>query len=107
MKRARIGINGFGRIGRLTLRAAWTWPEFDWVLVNEVKGGAACAAHLMNFDSLHGRWACEAGAEENAIIVGEKRIAFSEFSMPGDVPWPAFGVDIVLECPGRFRKPGS
>ena len=81
MKKARIGINGFGRIGRLTLRAAWNWPEFDWVLVNEVKGGAACAAHLMNFDSLQGRWTHEAtcrgrrdsrGRQEDPVLGGVK-----------------------------------
>jgi len=105
MKRARIGINGFGRIGRLTLRAAWDWPEFDWALVNEVKGGAACAAHLMNFDSLQGRWTREASAREGAIAVGGHRVTFAEFARPADVPWSEHGVDIVLECTGKFRRP--
>jgi glyceraldehyde 3-phosphate dehydrogenase len=105
VKKTRIGINGFGRIGRLTLRAAWSWPEFEWVLVNEVKGGVECAAHLMNFDSLQGRWAHEAGVRDGAIAVGERRIMFTESARPGDVPWSEHGVDIVLECTGRFRKP--
>jgi glyceraldehyde 3-phosphate dehydrogenase len=52
----RIGINGFGRMGRLVLRAAWGWPDLEFVHVNEVKGGAECAAHLLTFDSVHGRW---------------------------------------------------
>lgn len=107
MKKARLGINGFGRIGRLSLRAAWTWPEFEWVLVNEVKGGADCAAHLMNFDSVHGRWAHEAGAEEGAIVVDGRRVAFSESARPGDAPWSEYGVEIVLECTGRFRTAGD
>jgi len=105
MKKARVGINGFGRMGRLTLRAAWDWPELEWALVNEVKGGAACAAHLMNFDSLQGRWAQEARAAEGAIVVGDRRVAFTESAEPGDVPWAEYGVDIVLECTGRFRRP--
>jgi glyceraldehyde 3-phosphate dehydrogenase len=105
MKKTRIGINGFGRMGRLVYRAAWDWPEFDWVLVNEVKGGAACAAHLLNFDSLQGRWAQEAQAEGDAIRVGGQRLAFTEAAKPGDVPWADHGVDLVLECSGKFRKP--
>jgi glyceraldehyde 3-phosphate dehydrogenase len=105
MKKATVGINGFGRIGRLTLRAAWDWPEFDWALVNEVTGGVACAAHLMNFDSIHGRWAHEATARDGAIVVGGRRVAFTESAKPCEAPWSEHGVDIVLECTGRFRKP--
>ena len=63
----RIAINGFGRMGRLALRAAWGWPEFEFVHINEVKGGAATAAHLLEFDSVHGRW-------DRAIRAGEKSI---------------------------------
>jgi glyceraldehyde 3-phosphate dehydrogenase len=73
-------------------------------LVNEVKGGAACAAHLMNFDSTQGRWAHEASAREGAIVVNERRIPFTESPEPGDVPWYEHGVDIVLECTGKFRR---
>jgi glyceraldehyde 3-phosphate dehydrogenase len=51
-----IGINGFGRIGRLALRAAWDWPEVNFLHVNEVKGGPETAAHLLQFDSVHGKW---------------------------------------------------
>jgi len=107
MKKTRIGINGFGRIGRLTLRAAWDWPEFEWVLINELKGGAPCAAHLMNFDSVQGRWTREAIASEHSITVGDRRIAFTEFAKPGDAPWSEHRVDIVLECTGKFRKPAD
>ncbi len=105
MKKARVGINGFGRIGRLTLRAAWDRPEFEWALVNEVRGGVECAAHLMNFDSVQGRWKHEAGARDGAIVVGGRRVAFTESAKPCDVPWSDHGVDIVLECTGKFRKP--
>jgi glyceraldehyde 3-phosphate dehydrogenase len=106
MKRTRIAINGFGRMGRLSLRAAWGWPDFDWSLINEVKGGAACSAHLLNFDSVQGRWPHEARADDGAAIaIGDTRIPFTEHAKPGDVPWADHGVDIVLECSGRFRKP--
>jgi glyceraldehyde 3-phosphate dehydrogenase len=106
MKKVRIGINGFGRIGRLTFRAAWNWPEFDWVVINDPKGGAACAAHLLTFDSVQGRWAEEAVAEgSDTIRIGDRRIAFTEHARAGDVDWAAHGVDIVLECSGKFRTP--
>jgi glyceraldehyde 3-phosphate dehydrogenase len=107
MKPIRIAINGFGRIGRLVYRAAWNWPEFDWTLINEIKGGAACAAHLLNFDSLQGRWTQEAVAADDGIRVGNHRIAFTEHAKPGDVPWAEHGVEIVLECSGKFRTPAE
>ncbi len=106
MKKIRIGINGFGRIGRLTLRAAGAWPEFEWVLINDPKGGAECAAHLLTFDSVQGRWSHEAVAEgKNTIRIGDQRVAFTEFAKPGEVDWAAHGVDVVLECSGKFRTP--
>jgi len=106
MKKTRIGINGFGRIGRLSLRAALHWPEFEWVVVNDPKGGAECAAHLFTFDSVQGRWPQEAVAEgKNTIRIGDQRLAFTEHSKPGEVEWAAHGVDIVLECSGKFRTP--
>ncbi len=107
MKKPRIAINGFGRIGRLTFRAAAHWPEFDWALINEIKGGPACAAHLLNFDSLQGRWSREATATDRSIRIGEKEIAFTEHAKLADVPWSAHGIDIVLECSGKFRTPAD
>ncbi len=107
MKKTRIAINGFGRIGRLVYRAAWNWPEFEWVLINEIKGGAGCAAHLLNFDSTQGRWSQEATAESGVIRVGGQRIAFTEAATPGEVPWTDHGVDVVLECSGKFRTPSD
>ena len=107
MKQTKIGINGFGRIGRLTLRAAWAWPEFDWGLINDPKGGAECAAHLLTFDSVQGRWAHEARGEGGAIHVDGRSIAFSDRNKPGEVDWAAHGVEIVLECSGKFRTPSD
>jgi glyceraldehyde 3-phosphate dehydrogenase len=52
----RIGINGFGRMGRLALRAGWGGPQLEFVHVNELHGDAETAAHLLTFDSVHGRW---------------------------------------------------
>jgi glyceraldehyde 3-phosphate dehydrogenase len=99
----RVGINGFGRIGRLALRAAWGWPEFEFAHVNELKGDAATAAHLLMFDSVHGRWSGSAEAEEEALLVEDQRIPYSDAATPGEVPWAEAGVEVVLECSGRFR----
>ena len=101
----RIGINGFGRMGRLALRAAWTWPDFEFVHINETKGGPEAAAHLLTFDSVHGRWNHPVTSEDKGITIDGKRVTFTEKSAPGDVPWKDLGVDIVLECSGKFRTP--
>lgn len=105
MKKTRLGINGFGRIGRLCYRVASEWPEFDWALINEVKGGPECAAHLLNFDSIQGRWSREARAENGSILVGGHKLAFTDEAQPGKVPWAEHGIEVVLECSGKFRKP--
>ncbi|KYC34817.1 glyceraldehyde-3-phosphate dehydrogenase [Scytonema hofmannii PCC 7110] len=99
----RIGINGFGRIGRLALRAAWGWSELEFVHINEIKGGPKTSAHLLKFDSVHGRWAPEVEAEGERILVDGTPLSFSEYASPGEVSWEEFGVDIVLECSGKFR----
>ncbi len=101
----RVGINGFGRIGRLALRAAWGWPELDFVHVNEIKGDAETAAHLLTFDSIHGRWSQEVSGEDDALWVNGSAIGYGAVTDPGEVPWGELGVGIVLECTGRFRTP--
>lgn len=101
----RIGINGFGRMGRLALRAAWQWPEFEIVHINEIKGGAECAAHLLEFDSVHGRWPHAVSAGQDAVIIDGKPIGFSAFATPAEVPWDEYKVDIVIESSGQFRTP--
>jgi len=103
--KVRIGINGFGRIGRLALRAAWGWPELEFVHLNDVKGGPITAAHLLTFDSVHGRWSRTVAAEGDQICIDGKYLSFSEYATPGEVPWEEWGVDVVLECSGKFRTP--
>jgi glyceraldehyde 3-phosphate dehydrogenase len=103
--RTRIGINGFGRMGRLALRAAWDWPELEFVHVNELHGDAQAAAHLLVFDSVHGRWDRAAQGEGDALAIDGRRVSFSQHGAPGDVPWDELGVDVMLECTGRFRTP--
>jgi glyceraldehyde 3-phosphate dehydrogenase len=103
----RIGINGFGRMGRLALRAGWGGPGLEFVHVNEVKGGPVAAAHLLTFDSVHGRWSRDVVAHERSITIDGQPLSFSDFPAPGDVPWQDHGVDIVLECTGKFLTPAA
>ena len=99
----KVGINGFGRMGRLGFRAAWDWPEIEIVHINEVKGGAVAAAHLLEFDTVHGRWDRGIEAHGDSISVEGKSVSFSEYSRPEEVPWEDFGVDVVIESSGKFR----
>ena len=99
----RIGINGFGRMGRLALRAGWGRPDLQFVQINEIAGGPATAAHLLTFDSVHGRWSPRVGAGDGCLSIDDASLAFSAIAEPGAVPWQASGVDVVLECSGKFR----
>jgi glyceraldehyde 3-phosphate dehydrogenase len=115
----RVGINGMGRIGRLALRASFgaidrpaedprSQNRLDVVHVNELKGGAAATAHLLEFDSLHGRWRQQFGVEDDrAILIGNRKLGFSAASTPEEVPWGDLGCEIVLECTGKFLKPNE
>ncbi len=100
---ARVGINGFGRMGRLALRAAWGWPELSFTHVNELNGDASTAAHLLTFDSIHGRWSEDVHGEGDVLAVDGSALGYSRAAEPGDVRWGELGVEIVLECSGRFR----
>jgi glyceraldehyde 3-phosphate dehydrogenase len=99
----RVGINGFGRIGRLDFRIAWSDPSLEVVHVNDIGGDAAAAAHLLEFDSVHGRWDIEAAGVGDLISAGGRGIGWSSVPEPGEVSWDEAGVEVVLECTGRFR----
>jgi len=101
----RVGINGFGRMGRLALRAAWEWPELAFAHVNEPGGDASTAAHLLTFDSVHGRWSEDVRGDGALLTVNGTELGYSSEAKPGDVPWSEMGVEVVLECSGRFRTP--
>jgi glyceraldehyde 3-phosphate dehydrogenase len=101
----RVGINGFGRMGRLALRAAVDSHQLNIVQINELKGDPRTAAHLLEFDSVHGRWRIPIGAGANSIIVQDNRIAYTNLAKPQDVPWEQAKVDVVLECSGKFLTP--
>jgi glyceraldehyde 3-phosphate dehydrogenase len=113
----KVGINGMGRIGRLALRAAMgaaarpaddprAGNQLDVVHVNELKGGAAATAHLLAFDSVQGRWRAEIAAEgEDILCVADRRLGFSSYATAAEIPWGDHGVDLVLECTGKFLTP--
>jgi glyceraldehyde 3-phosphate dehydrogenase len=103
----RIGINGFGRMGRLALRAGWDRRDLEFVHVNEVKGGPETAAHLLEFDSVHGRWSRDISARDGSLHVGGRPLRFTSAGSPGEVPWAESAVDIVLECSGKFLTPDT
>lgn len=99
----RVGINGFGRMGRLSLRAGWNNPHLTFAHVNETAGGVEAAAHLLVFDSVHGRWNRDVRPEAHALRINGSDVAFTAHQAPRDIPWAASQVDVVLECSGKFR----
>jgi glyceraldehyde 3-phosphate dehydrogenase len=101
----RVGINGFGRMGRLLLRAAWLLPELEFVHINEIGCDATISAHLLEFDSLHGRWDRDIRGSDDSIYLGGHRLRYSQKADPSEVDWEALGVDLVFECTGAHRTP--
>ncbi|PMH45445.1 type I glyceraldehyde-3-phosphate dehydrogenase [Vibrio sp. 10N.286.49.B3] len=98
----KVGINGFGRIGRLALRASFDWPEVEFVQINDAAGNAATLAHLLEFDSVQGRWHHAVTAEGNTIIVDGKKIQATQERDIDAVDWS--GCDVVIEATGVHRK---
>ena len=109
----KIGINGFGRIGRLVFRALWGRPGIELVHVNDPAGDAHAAAHLLEFDSVHGRWpqavqSNPAGAgTSSGFSVASIPVSTSQETDPTAVPWRQVGVEMVLECSGKFKTPAT
>lgn len=113
----KVGINGMGRIGRLALRAAmgaavrqsddpYAANRLEVAHINEIKGGIQATAHLLEFDSVQGRWRTEIAVEgEDAIRIEGRRIGFSAHAKPADIPWAEMGVELVLDCTGKFLTP--
>ncbi len=98
----KVGINGFGRIGRMALRAAWGWPEIEFVHINDPGADAATHAHLLNFDSVHGRWRHEARADGDDLLIGERRIRVTACRAIAETDWS--DCDLVLESSGRMTQ---
>ncbi|MFZ5843642.1 MAG: ArsJ-associated glyceraldehyde-3-phosphate dehydrogenase [Pseudomonadota bacterium] len=97
----RIGINGFGRMGRLVLRAGWGRRDVEFVRINDPAGDAATFAHLLEFDSVHGRWPQAIASENAALIIDGKAVAFTGNKAIADTDWS--GCDVVVEASGRMK----
>ncbi|WP_277253151.1 ArsJ-associated glyceraldehyde-3-phosphate dehydrogenase [Neptunomonas phycophila] len=97
----KIGINGFGRMGRLTMRAIFNQDDIDITHINDPAGDAATLAHLMNFDSVHGRWEHEATAKEDTMLIGQHKITLSHNKAIQETDWSA--CDVVIEASGKMK----
>jgi glyceraldehyde 3-phosphate dehydrogenase len=115
----KVGINGMGRIGRLALRAAMGAAErqnddpragnrLEVVHLNEIKGGIAATAHLLAFDTVQGKWRENIrAADDTSLLIGDRTLSFSTHGTAADIPWGDLGVDLVLECTGKFLTPAT
>jgi glyceraldehyde 3-phosphate dehydrogenase len=101
MMTIKVGINGFGRIGRLALRAAFDWPEIEFVLINDVAGDVETLAHLLEFDSIQGRWEHAVTVNNGQIQINGQAIDYCQQQQLADVDWS--GCDVVLEATGVHR----
>ena len=97
----RVGINGFGRIGRNVFRACLAEDQLDFVAVNDITN-AETLAHLLKYDSVHGTLPDEVKAEGGALLVGKRSVKVLAERDPAKLPWKALGIDLVLECSGLF-----
>jgi len=98
----RVGINGFGRIGRLVFKAA-RQSNIEFVGINDITD-AATLAYLLKYDSVHGRYPGDVSADGDNLVVDGKKIPISAEFDPAKLPWKSLGVDVVLECTGRFTS---
>ncbi len=99
----RVGINGFGRMGRLGLRAAWNNNLLEFCHINEISCDARTSAHLLKFDSVHGTWDPDPTTEGGQILIDGASMSHSSNTEIGETDWS--GCDIVIESSGKFRKP--
>ncbi|WP_427983766.1 ArsJ-associated glyceraldehyde-3-phosphate dehydrogenase [Agarivorans sp.] len=98
----KVGINGFGRIGRLALRAAYNWPDLEFVMINDVAGDAKTLAHLLEFDSVQGRWQHQVQHDANGLIINQQHIPCFQQGDLSQLDWS--GCDVVLEATGVHRS---
>lgn len=99
----RLGVNGFGRMGRLTLRAAWEESDIEFVQINDPAGDPPSLAHLLTFDSVHGRWDRAVETDGDALLIDGRRIPVTHHKELAATDWS--GCDVVIEASGKFRKP--
>lgn len=98
----KVGINGFGRMGRLTFRAAFDWPEFEIIQINDPAGNAETLAHLLKYDSVHGIWPNQVEHQEQNVVVDGKAIAVTQNVAIADTDWSS--CDVVIEASGKMKS---
>ena len=99
----RIGINGFGRIGRLVVRGLSSRDDIEVVHINDPQADVETAAHLLQFDTVHGRYAGDVSTDGASMTIDRVAVTYSSHDTPAAVPWTDHGIDIVLECSGKFK----
>ena len=99
----RLGISGFGRIGRNLLRIGYDHPDLEFVAISDV-ADLESLAYLLAHGTIEGPFPAPVAVEGNALRIGERRIRYIRNSTPGVIPWDVLGADVVLECTGRFRR---
>lgn len=99
----KVGINGFGRIGRMVFRIMLARGDFEVVSINDLTD-AGTLAHLLKYDSVHGKFDGTVEAKESSIVVNGKEIEITSIKDPAELPWGDKGVEIVIESTGVFRK---
>ena len=97
----KIGINGFGRMGRLSMRAAFDWDDIEIVHINDPAGNAETLAHLMTFDSVHGRWHHNASHDGESMVINGKAIPCTQNKATQDTDWSQ--CDVVIEASGKIK----
>ncbi|GGY63659.1 glyceraldehyde-3-phosphate dehydrogenase [Cellvibrio zantedeschiae] len=102
MKKIKVGINGFGRIGRLVLRASYLWPEFEFVQINDPAGDAATFAHLLKFDSIQGTLHEAVSVHDDFLMIKNHKIKMTANKTIAETNWS--GCDLVLECSGKMKS---
>jgi glyceraldehyde 3-phosphate dehydrogenase len=101
----KVGINGFGRMGRLALRESWGCADFEIVHINEMAGNVQSAAHLLRFDSVHGQWDKDVSIKDDALVIDGQPIGYSQNEAIADTHWQQANVDLILDCTGAFKSP--
>jgi len=104
MKRLKIGLNGFGRIGRAFTRIAISQNQFDIVAINTRKTPVEMMAYLLQYDSVYRKFNKNVSISESALLIDNNKIVITQNPLPENIPWDNFGVDVVVDATGAFTK---
>lgn len=102
MSKIKIGINGFGRMGRLVMRASWDWPEFEFIQINDPAGNTETLAHLLKYDSVHGTWPYSPEVNGKTMLIDGQSIAISHNEKIEETDWS--NCDLIIEASGVMKQ---